>query len=132
MLALTVLIFTILNGLRLYEIILHWDILKKYNSHPGPEYMSILSLIWFLIGFTLIIGLLKGYSRSFLLTSLAVFFYTIWFWIDQLFLQNSQISYLIPLVVSVFMILFFFILLRCRDTQYYFKQRETHDRQPKN
>jgi uncharacterized BrkB/YihY/UPF0761 family membrane protein len=128
MLALTVLIFTTWNGLRLYETILNWEILRKYNSQPGPVYMSILSLVWILISLAITIGLLKGNSRSLLFTKLAAYLYTTWFWIDRLAFQKTQIAYLFPLVVTVFMLLFISILLKFRDTQYYFKQRDTYDR----
>jgi len=128
MLSLTVLSLTTWNGLRLYEIIVNWEILRKYNSQPGPLYMSVVSLIWLLIGPVVIIGLLKRFSNWLIIIKLVTFSYTIWYWFDRLLFQKTQISNLLPLVMTVFMLLFVSILLNHRHTQYYFKQRETHDR----
>jgi len=127
-LAVTVLIFTTWNGLRLIETIVNWEILRKYNSRPGPLYMSVISLVWLLIGLVVIIGLLKGFSKWLLIIKLVPFLYTIWYWIDRLLFQKTQISNLFPLVMTTFMLLFVSTLLNHRHTQYYFKQRETHDR----
>ena len=129
LLIMTVLIFTLWNGLRLYETIQNWEILIKYNSQPGPVYMSVLSLIWIIASLVTIIGLLKKNSRQWLLIlNLNTFLFTIWFWVDRLLFQKTQISFIFPLVFSGIMILFILTLLNHRHTQNYFKQRETHDR----
>jgi hypothetical protein len=128
MLVLTVLIFATWNGLRLYESILNWEILRKYNSQPGPLYLSVLSMIWLLVSLIVLIGLLKGNSRWLLLIKFTTFLFTIWYWVDRLLFQKTQISYLFPVVFTGFMILFVSTLLNHRHTHNFFKQRETHDR----
>ena len=125
MFALTVLTITAWNGLRLYETILNWEILRKYNSQPGPLYLTAISLVWFLIGLAVIIGLLKGNTRSLIFIKFATFLFTLWYWVDRLLFQKTQITHLFPLVLTGFMLLFVSILLNHRYTQYYFKQRET-------
>ena len=122
MLALTVLIITTWNGLRLYETILFWEILRKYNSQPGPLYMSAMSVIWVLIGLVAIIGLLKRRPWWILFIKYATFIFTLWNWVDRLLFQKTTISHLSPLVLTVFMLLFVSILLNHRYTQYYFNQ----------
>lgn len=128
MLVLTVLIFATWNGLRLYESILNWEILRKYNSQPGPLYLSVLSMVWLLVSLIVLIGLLKGNSRWLLLIKFTTFLFTIWYWVDRLLFQKTQISYLFPVVFTGFMILFVSTLLNHRHTHNFFKQRETHDR----
>jgi hypothetical protein len=128
MLVLTVLIFATWNGLRLYETILNWEILRKYNSQPGPLYLSVLSMVWLLVSLIVLIGLLKGNSRWLLLIKLTTFLFTIWYWVDRLLFQKTQISYLFPVVFTGFMLLFVSTLLNHRHTHNFFKQRETHDR----
>ena len=129
LLTITVLIFTSWNGFRLYETILNWDILIKYNSQPGPLYMVVFSLIWFLLSLVAIIGFLKGDPKRWsLILKLISFLFTIWYWVDRLLFQKTQISFLFPLVLTILMLLFILTLLNHRQTKNYFKQRETHDR----
>lgn len=129
LLAMTVLIFTSWNGLRLYETILNWEILIKYDSLPGPLYMAVFSLIWVLVSLVALFGLMKGNSRRWLLIiKITTFLFAIWYWFDRLLFQKTQISYLFPFVFTFLMLLFVSTLLNHRHTQYYFNQRETHDR----
>jgi len=128
-LAMTVLFFTSWNGLRLYETIMNWGILIQYDSQPGPLYMAVFSLIWLIVSLVAIIGLLKGNSRRWLLIiKITTFLFTIWYWIDRLLFQKTQISSLFPFVFTVLVLLFVLTILNHRNTQYYFKLRETHDR----
>jgi hypothetical protein len=127
-LALIVLTFTILNALRFYETLLGWEILKQYSSWPGPLYMAAVSLVWILIGLPLTFWILRGNSRSPLFLKLALYSYIAWFWVDRLIFQHRLVAYLFPLLGTVFMLLFVFLLLKCRENQNFFRERDNHDR----
>lgn len=132
LIALTVLTITTWNGLRLYETISNWEILQNYNSQPGPLIMSVISLVWILIGLVAIFGLFIGKSSWLLFIKLATILFTLWYWVDRLLFQKTLITHLFPIVLTGFMLLFVSILINHRYTQYYFKQRETHDRKLQN
>lgn len=127
-LSLSVLIFTSMMGFRLFEIAKNWDLLIHYNSHPGPIFLSIVSLIWVITGLILILCLIKKYSRSLLLIRIVAYTYILYYWVDRLFLQQDHISHLFPMLITGFMLLFISMLNNNKPTQQYFKQRETHDR----
>lgn len=128
LLTLIVLTFTTWSGIRLFQTMRYWNILISYNSQPGPLYMTITSLVWVLIGTALTFGLIIGNSRWLLFLKLTVIFFTIWNWIDRLMLQNSLLSIQFPLAITVFMLLFIAMLINHKNTKFYFKLRDTHDR----
>jgi len=129
LIAFTVLIFTAWNGLRLYETILNWELLIKYDSQPGPLYMALFSSIWIIASLVVLIELLKGNSRRWLsILKITTIIFTFWFWLDRLSFQKTQLSNSFPLGFTILMLLFMSMLLNHRHTQFYIKQRETHDR----
>jgi phosphate/sulfate permease len=127
-LIMTVLTFTVLNGVRLYETILNWDLLIIYNAQPGPIYMAALSLAWILASLLILFTLIKGYPRSSLYMNLASILFACWYWLDRTLLQYGQRPTTIPLVGTVFMLLFIFLLTRPDYHHPFYKQRDLHDR----
>lgn len=129
LLTMTVLFFTAWNGLRLFETIVNWEILIKFDAQPGPIYMAIFSLVWCLAGLVAFLGLLRGnYYLWMFMIKLITILYTIWYWVDRLLFQKTNIYFLFPIVFTIIMILFITTIFNHRNTQNYFKQRETHDR----
>ena len=127
-LIISVLIFTAWNGLRLYEIILYWEVFVQYNSHPGAYYLASFSLIWLISSLIILIGFLKRKSKHVIfLAKLISILYVAWYWIDRIVFQNTLINILFPLIITVIMLLFILILLNLKHTQIYFKLRENHD-----
>lgn len=122
-LIISVLIFTAWNGLRLYETILYWEILQKYNSQPGPYYLISASLIWLISGLFILFGLLyRKTIHVILITKITAILYAVWYWIDRIFIQKTQTIILFPLIMTCIMLLFTLLILNLKQTQNYFKQ----------
>jgi len=122
-LAMIVLFYMILNGIRLLATILNWKILILYGSFPGPDYMIIVSLVWIFIGSLLMLCLIKRYSKTQLLITLFAGLYSTWFWIDRITFQHQFHNFLISLVGTSIMLLLIILLLKRQGTKIYF-QRE--------
>lgn len=121
-LTMMVLYFMFLNGLRTYAIILNWKVLLIYQSHPGPIYMLIFSLSWFLIGLFLIVNIYRKNPRTPEFIYITAGLYTTWFWIDRILFQHRIEAILFPAVGTIVLLLIIMILIRHRDSKIYFQR----------
>ena len=130
-LALLVLCFTAWNGLRLGAAISFWNTLRLYDAQSGPLYISASGGFWSLAGLPLFWGLWRGKAWARIAVLSAAALYTSWYWFDRLALQpvpHSNWSF--ALFVNILFLIFTASALFNRQSTYFFKQRETHDRQP--
>ena len=127
-LIMTVLAYTIANGIRLFETIKNWDLLQNYGARPGPVYMICLAMFWVLIGIALSNGLINAKPRSILYMNIAAILYTCWYWFDRTIFQHKSHTILIPLLSTIFMLLFIFLLSKYSQTHHIYRLRDSHDR----
>ena len=127
-LILTVLVYTLTNSIRLFETIKNWDLLQIYNARPGPVYMICLAMGWVLVGIALLIGLIKGKPGSILWMNIAAILYTCWYWFDRTMFQYRAGVIIIPLIGTIFMLLFIFLLSKYSQTHLISRLRDSHDR----
>jgi uncharacterized membrane protein len=119
-----VLFFILLQGLRIYAILLNWKILINYNSHPGPLYLIMTSFAWLLIGLWSVISVLRRYSKTSLFIYLATGMYIIWFWVDRILLQHRVNPLLFPIIGTCLMLILIIYLLTHHDSKIYFQRAE--------
>ena len=86
-LAVIVLSYTFLNGVRLYSALIQWDTLSRFGANPA--YLAGTGLLWLILGLATSILLWRGHPfgrRAALAISV---FYFAWYWLDRLFIQAS-------------------------------------------
>ncbi len=102
LLAVGVLIFTVLNWLRLIESIRQWDLLVSYPISVSPLYLAVSGACWGLAGLPLVWGLYFGCAWVLLPAKIAVPFYGAYYWIDKLWLaQPAAIATRWPFMAAV-------------------------------
>lgn len=119
-----VLFFILFQSLRIYSILINWKILINYNSHPGPLYLILTSITWFLIGLWVVICILRRYSKTSLSIYIATGIYIIWFWVDRILFQHRVNAIFYPLIGTCLMLLFIIHLLTHQDSKIYFQRAE--------
>jgi hypothetical protein len=114
-----VLLFTIWNALRAYTAFAWRNVLTEFSG--DPLYIGVSGLIWLGIGIWLLLSLWrqKAYARALLLASVTS--YSVWVWIERLFLQVPRENWPFALVENI--VLLSFVLFASN-----FWKREAHER----
>ena len=113
------LLFTSWNALRAWTAFSWRDVLTEFSG--DPLYIGVSGLIWLGIGVWLLLSLWRqeSYARILLLASAAS--YTVWVWIERLFIQTPRENWPFALVINL--VLLPFVLFASN----YWK-REAHER----
>ena len=124
-----VLCLTVWNAIRLYAAISDWDALTEFAPRPGPFYITITASFWTLSGLALYWLLSRPSVRARTFSALYLFGYTVWVWLDRLFLQEPRPNWPFALIVTLATLAIFTALLFNKKLRNYYQQRETHDQQ---
>jgi hypothetical protein len=118
-----VLLLTIWNALRAWTAFSWRNVLTEFSG--GPLYIGVSGLIWLGIGIWLLLSLWRqeAYARILLLASATS--YSVWVWIERLFLQVPRENWPFALVVNI--VLLSFVLFASN-----FWKREAHERKPED
>jgi len=117
-----VLIFSLLNLLRLVAAILGWHTLAGLPLKVLLLYLILTAAFWTLTGFSLAVGLYLRRRWSAWLAWGAVILYPLYYWIDRLFIADrSAIASRTPFLVAATLLLCAFTLwtLSCAKTKSY-------------
>ncbi len=111
------------NGLRFLEAIINWQILREYQSDPGPLYLAISGGFWFLVGASIFWGLWRGKAWAWYATIAGSAGYGAWYWLDRLVLQKPHSNWPFALSITiVFLLLVLLIMLSSRTRKYFSKR----------
>jgi len=102
-----VLLFTVWNALRAWTAFAWRNVLTEFSGNP--LYIGASGLIWLGIGIGLWLSLWrkKANARTLLLGSAAS--YSVWVWIERLFIQTPRANWPFALIVNLIMLSFVFI-----------------------
>jgi hypothetical protein len=90
-LALGVLTIAGLNLIRFYQSIQLWGFLSEFPT-VSPLYIAASGLVWGVAGLALAWGLWRGYAPARRLTLIFVAAYTLYYWIDRLWVGKPGLS----------------------------------------
>lgn len=113
LLALGVLILASAHALRLFRALELWNFISAMVEFL-PVYLVAGSLVWSTIGILLAWGLWRGQSWSVQAMKVAVFLYSLYYWLDRLLVSNTPPNNL-PFAVAVNLVILlvvFWILTR--------------------
>ena len=111
-----VFIATIVNLLRLGLSLYNWEVLaglfSSTSSQPWlPVYLAISGLVWGSLGLPLTLGLWKGKSRTPYLYLAALVAYSLYYWLDRMFLAGyPQRNYNWPFALTVNLLILLYSL----------------------
>jgi len=121
LLAILILIIALFEGVRLGESIYFWKTLIEYGAQP--LYLSVSGGIWLIGGCLLVWGLWQGRRWSWLGSIVGTIAFTLWYWLDRLFLQQPHNNGPFAVVASsIFLVLILVILLTRRTRGYLLKR----------
>lgn len=126
-LALFVLWFAAMNGLRLGEAIFFWRTLQEYRA--SPLYISMSGAFWLIVGFMLVWGLWQGKIWGRMAVIIGTTGYTAWYWFDRLVMQESHANWPFALIANIILLLMIFIILFSQKTRLFY-HRDLYERQP--
>ena len=86
--ALLVLIFAVLNLLRLIQTIQKWDLLTVILPF-SPIYLLLTGMLWAAMGFPLAWGIWRGWHSAFQLSPVFLIVYSLYFWVDRILVSVS-------------------------------------------
>ena len=114
-----VLLLTSWNALRVWTAFSWRNVLNEF--HGAPIYIGISGLIWTGVGIWLLLSLWlkKPFARTLLIVS--AISYSVWIWIERLFLQTARENWPFALVINL--VLLSFVLF---SSNYW--KREAHER----
>ena len=116
-----VLILSIWNLIKTWTSLAWRNVLVEFSVRLMPEIITVVSIIWAMIGFILIWGILqnKVWSKKMLVgTALS---YTAWFWNERFIWQNSQTNTVFAVSVNIILLIII-----------YFATREAYERTIEN
>jgi hypothetical protein len=103
-LALGVLTIAGFNLIRFYQAIRLWDFLSEFPN-VSPLYLAASGLVWGAAGLALAWGLWRGYAPARRLTLIFAVVYTLYNWIDRLWVSKPGLSANLPFSAGVNLIL---------------------------
>ena len=117
-----------MNLVRFFGSLLQWSFLSKILV-VHPLYLAATGLLWGVVGFVIVYGLLRRLTWAPWLTRLGCLAYLLVYWIDRMFLANPlsrDTNILFVSAVSVVILIWVFWLFSRRKVKLYFG--ETHER----
>ena len=129
MLTVGVLMLTVYNAVRFGTVLAQWDFLMDRMPNPGAPYIAVTGLFWTLGLLSVALNLWFGWKWVRPTTSLALFFYLVYYWLDRwLFSAQPRENWLFMLGVTVFCSLFAALALSLPGSRQYFTdKREYYD-----
>jgi hypothetical protein len=103
-LALGVLTIAGFNLIRFYQAIQLWDFLSEFPTVSTP-YLAASGLVWGLAGLALAWGLWRGYALARRFTLIFAVAYTLYYWIDRLWVGQPGLSANLPFTAGLNIIL---------------------------
>jgi len=109
LMALGLLVFSILNWMRVGTSISSSHLVVQYASAPLPLYWIITGILWGIIGVVALVSLWLRRTWSLWLIGIGTACFTIWFWLDRAFLQvnpDRWRNWLMNLIINVLILIF--------------------------
>jgi hypothetical protein len=117
------------QAIRMFTSIAWIDTLETYEPHFVPFYIGISGAIWTLMGLFLIWSMWRGQRGTRLMFVAASSLYTIWVWLDRLFVQaQMRADWPFDLVLTIVLYIFATIIVLDPRNKIYF-ERETYERE---
>lgn len=88
-LCVAILLFSIFHLVRLIGAFNYWSLMLRLGPAVLPLYQALSGLIWFLVGTSAMVGLWFRQVWAFWLTIFAAALFTVWYWLDRVFLVGS-------------------------------------------
>ena len=117
-----VFILTVWNATRFYTAIVWRGILAEKTAWPGPGYIALTGFIWAAVGIWITIVVIQRKKWSAMALLISALGYTVWYWLDRLFLQTERDNWGFTLVVNAILLAFVWYATRSN----YFK-REAYE-----
>ena len=121
-LALLVLIFAVVNLLRLIQALKSWEFLAGLLP-ISPAYLAISGLVWSTIGLPLVLAIWYGARWAPGLTRLTIMVYTLYYWVDRLLMPSypgRNANWPFMAVVSVIILVWAYWVLSRINTREFF------------
>lgn len=118
-------IFLLWNIVRVWVSIINLRLMVDYATPPGMVFITGSGFFWVLCGLGVIILIRCRYPRSGLVMFGFAIAYTIWWWVDRLFLQTKvESNWVFHLGLTCILLIIYFVLIYNRNTTEYFKINE--------
>ncbi|MBN1669361.1 MAG: hypothetical protein JW862_19890 [Anaerolineales bacterium] len=124
-LALLVLVFALLNLLRVIETVQEWQLLENLPLSVSPLYLLLSGAIWALVGFILAAGIWWGWRPAWLGTQVACLAYGVYYWLDRWLLAEPNVlavRWPFMLLLTILFLLFAFASLWLPAGRAYFRR----------
>lgn len=110
-----------------FNLLRFWNAFREYEFLSGllpfsPLYLVLGGLFWGLTGLVLFFGLWLGKQWAPTLTRIAAIVYTLYFWLDRIFLTSAGIgaNWLFVLIINIIILAFVFLSLNRNNARRYF------------
>jgi hypothetical protein len=120
-----VLTITAWNFVRLVTSIAWHNTLETYATKPGPFYIGLTGTIWTLIGLFLLWSFIRGAQWTRLVLLITGSCYSIWIWVDKLFVQASlRANWPFDLLTTMLLLGYTVVIVLDPHNQIYFMKRD--------
>jgi hypothetical protein len=120
-----VLIITAWNFIRLATSIAWRNTLETYATKPGPFYIGLTGAVWSLIGLFLLWSIIRGYRWTRIVVLIAGCCYSIYDWVDKLFVQTQlRANWPFNLLTTILLLGYTVVIVLDPHNQIYFMKRD--------
>lgn len=90
-LCVAILFTSLIHILKMSQALAHWDVLKSLPLSVSPLYLALHGFLWGAVGLAAVYVLWQGYPWARIITLILAFLYSLWFWIDLLWVKAPEI-----------------------------------------
>ncbi len=120
-----VLIITAWNSIRMVTSIAWRNTLETYAPKPGPFYIGVTGAFWALIGLFLLWSFIRGYRWTRIILLTAGCCYSIYIWVDKLFIQTQlRANWPFNLLTTFLLLGYMVVIVLDPHNQIYFMKRD--------
>ncbi|HTX78992.1 MAG TPA: hypothetical protein VMC62_04960 [Longilinea sp.] len=130
-LELTLLVFSLDSWLRFQQAIVNWTYLISLGVVVLPLYLAVSGAVWGLVSLAAAVGLWFYQRWAVIVTGAGALLFTIWYWLDRLFLApatgGSQANLWFAVVINAVLLVLVYLNLGAVWETIRYERRETSE-----
>jgi hypothetical protein len=115
------------GAVRLLAALRWWDVLKEFDAHLSPLYLSMTGMGWVVVGGVLLWGIFSGKPWTRWAIPASIFIWLVEYWIERIFFESPRENLSFALITSVLLFAVTLASAFNRKTAGFFIRSEEHE-----
>jgi hypothetical protein len=113
--------------LRLLGTLRWWDVLDRFSSSLGPQYLAITGAAWMVAGIVLLWSIYAGKRWAYLALPLSIFIWLAEYWLERIFFQGPRANLSFMIAVTLAISALTLVITYNRRTKEFLLKSEEHE-----